>query len=564
MTQASVGDIGSERASARTEAMNSCIPSDREGFDCSQEVGSVTMHWKVVNDANGDPSSVRLLVQALTGGWISAGFPKPPGSGMVGAMVVQGSPKGIRQVELDGYLASSFKPAVIDGISDVEVSRNGGTTTLSMTLGSPINITKPLDMIAAYNSASDNLNISHSSNTRHSGVLNFMGGGLVSLPADQTPPITSEPTPADSERCAPSNLEGYDCSQVVDFSTLHWAVVNNANGEPFSVNVAITQVTSTPGWISMGFPISSGSGMIGGRAVQASSEGIRQVVLTSYSANAFTNTTIEGVSNPSYRRDGDMTTLAMTLSSPIDINKPVSMIIAANPSSADLTTAHPPSMRHPFEFNFLSGSSSVEASPKQPLWLSHGATMFIGWGLMIPAGVTAASSFRHHDPAWFQAHRYMNSAGLLVALVGLIIALAGLAPFGSSEKIVMSHGVIGLVVMCLGFIQPVMAYFRPHKGDPARVYFNFAHWAVGGTAVALGLINITTGTYILELLAPGRFTWVMCTWFAYLALALLTWVVLRIVRGTVWSKQATKDRVEKQPAHAQVGGQGLVNKAHPV
>ena len=44
---------------------------------------------------------------------------------------------------------------------------------------------------------------------------------------------------------------------------------------------------------------------------------------------------------------------------------------------------------------------------------------------------------------------------------------------------------IELYLSLLYLFQPIMALFRPHPGEPNRVYFNWAHWGVGTLAHTL-------------------------------------------------------------------------------
>ena len=44
------------------------------------------------------------------------------------------------------------------------------------------------------------------------------------------------------------------------------------------------------------------------------------------------------------------------------------------------------------------------------------------------------------------------------------------------------HPVLGVVATALCFVQPFMAFFRPHPGTSKRPIFNWAHWFVGNSA----------------------------------------------------------------------------------
>ena len=359
-------------------------------------------------------------------------------------------------------------------------------------------------------------------------------------------------------KCRPSRLPGFECSLDISGALLHWSnLPSTSAGAPASVNVAIHALQESSGWLSAGFPASPGSGMIGAHVLQgAPSTGLRRVELGAYSASAFVEAPSRSllgtsVTDEAVNVTNGATTLYFTINgdSGVDIRAPVPMIVAWNTRTDDLSSSHAASDRRAFEINFLSGEESAETSPKQKFWLLHGALMFLGWGLLVPAGVTAASSFKHEDPAWIKAHRALNASGLLAALAGFIVALVELRPF-FGEPVVSSHGIIGCVVMLLGCVQPVMAYFRPGKTDPNRVYFNYAHWSFGFSAVILGLANCATGTYLLGQL-NSALSWTMIAFLAYLVLGLVTYAALKFLSVSRWSKgTGAKDTA----AQAEAGG----------
>ncbi len=53
-------------------------------------------------------------------------------------------------------------------------------------------------------------------------------------------------------------------------------------------------------------------------------------------------------------------------------------------------------------------------------------------------------------PVWFQAHRYIQSSGLIVAIIGFILALSFVDKGSHFTK---PHHKLGLAVMILGILQ---------------------------------------------------------------------------------------------------------------
>ena len=137
----------------------------------------------------------------------------------------------------------------------------------------------------------------------------------------------------------------------------------------------------------------------------------------------------------------------------------------------------------------------------RPWYIGHGFCMLLGWGLMLPTGVLAARFLKHRPNAlWFKIHKNLQPTGLVVALVGFVIALTQFNVFvGEGGRALGAiHGGVGITVMTLGLLQPVNAYFRPHvhKGQPksaSRVRWECLHKNSGRTAVVLGVINAGIG-----------------------------------------------------------------------
>merc|ERR1712100_105602 len=97
-------------------------------------------------------------------------------------------------------------------------------------------------------------------------------------------------------------------------------------------------------------------------------------------------------------------------------------------------------------------SSSVDL----PTWLQlHIAFMYVGMGLLLPAGVLIAMSFRKGtDDAWFRYHRITVMIGLLFVLIGCLVAFFGVT--GTHLEDV--HQKLGVGVFVLALTQPLNAF----------------------------------------------------------------------------------------------------------
>ena len=79
-------------------------------------------------------------------------------------------------------------------------------------------------------------------------------------------------------------------------------------------------------------------------------------------------------------------------------------------------------------------------------------------------GVLIAHFLRHRDPTWFVIHRGIQFCGICFALSGFIIAVTQFSVFHPGYfAVAQAHGYMGCIVMTIGFLQPLNAYFRPHK-----------------------------------------------------------------------------------------------------
>lgn len=101
---------------------------------------------------------------------------------------------------------------------------------------------------------------------------------------------------------------------------------------------------------------------------------------------------------------------------------------------------------------------------------------------------------------WFMAHRLLMVLAVLFSIVAFILAMAekNLDPLNWDYVQKYNHPALGLATLVLAFIQPIIAFFRPHPGTPRRSIFNWAHWLVGNTAHILAIVTL----YMVSKLSP--------------------------------------------------------------
>ena len=147
-------------------------------------------------------------------------------------------------------------------------------------------------------------------------------------------------------------------------------------------------------------------------------------------------------------------------------------------------------------------------SDKQMKFEVHGILMLIAWGLFAPLGLvvarygkpaTAAEAMaKVTDPAppamWFVVHRACMYSAVVITLVASIISLATV-----EEHVNDAHKKIGVILTSVMLIQPVNAYFRPHKpkageaASSARVAWEWGHRWLGRALVGLSFASLISG-----------------------------------------------------------------------
>lgn len=130
----------------------------------------------------------------------------------------------------------------------------------------------------------------------------------------------------------------------------------------------------------------------------------------------------------------------------------------------------------------------------------HGILMMASWGFLLPIGTLAAvwggPHFSQLGPKAFKMHRGVQVVGLAVALIGVVYALGNIY---SSATSMPTHGVLGLIIMSVGVLQPLNALLRPHGTDskPRRLW-ELLHKNAGRAATVAGLINCIVGSALVK------------------------------------------------------------------
>ncbi|KAK1313945.1 hypothetical protein QJS10_CPA06g01454 [Acorus calamus] len=145
--------------------------------------------------------------------------------------------------------------------------------------------------------------------------------------------------------------------------------------------------------------------------------------------------------------------------------------------------------------NYAVGESSDEGEPYTRLRQGHGLLALLGWGVLIPIGVTIARYFKRHDPAWFYGHLSVQGIGFGLGLAGVITG------FSLEDKLsveVDTHKGLGIFILVLGCLQVMAVLARPGKGSKVRKYWNWYHHYLGRLCIAVAIGNIFYGIHLGE------------------------------------------------------------------
>ncbi|OAY78960.1 Cytochrome b561 and DOMON domain-containing protein, partial [Ananas comosus] len=81
----------------------------------------------------------------------------------------------------------------------------------------------------------------------------------------------------------------------------------------------------------------------------------------------------------------------------------------------------------------------------------HGILATFGWGILMPAGVTMARYFKHHDPLWFYSHISVQGVGFVLGAAGVLLGF-GLGDEGAAGN-ADTHRGLGVAIFVFGILQ---------------------------------------------------------------------------------------------------------------
>lgn len=178
---------------------------------------------------------------------------------------------------------------------------------------------------------------------------------------------------------------------------------------------------------------------------------------------------------------------------------------------------------------FLSVVGVVGAASKLLLRL-HGAFMIAAWIGTASLGILLARYYKQTwvgrqimgKDLWFTWHRTFMVLTWLLTMTGFILIFVELKAWSTERN---PHAILGICTTILCFIQPIMAFFRPHPGTPRRPVFNWLHWLVGNCAHIIGIVAIFFAVMLNKAELPEWMEYVLV---AYVAFHVLIHLILQI------------------------------------
>ena len=122
----------------------------------------------------------------------------------------------------------------------------------------------------------------------------------------------------------------------------------------------------------------------------------------------------------------------------------------------------------------------------RPLWKAHGILMIIAWVLVALCGTLQPRYYREMWPnsrpcglqVWFAVHRPLMFIATILFTIAFILAMvAAKGEYRQQPQLPQkAHPILGLIALILGWINPIISFFRCNPGAHYRPVFNWIHF----------------------------------------------------------------------------------------
>ncbi|XP_031756880.1 putative ferric-chelate reductase 1 isoform X2 [Xenopus tropicalis] len=210
------------------------------------------------------------------------------------------------------------------------------------------------------------------------------------------------------------------------------------------------------------------------------------------------------------------------------INSLYHIFLAYGSSSNGQVQYHGPSGRFISNSRIdLLAASNVTSGPYglDPLVKAHGSLMLIAWMTTGSLGMILARYFKVTGKqlvlgkaVWFQAHFFLMALTVCATIASFVLAFVKEQGWNYNLS---THAIIGCIVMCLAFFQPLIALFRPSPQSSRRFIFNWFHVINALVIKVLAVANLFLGLQVVS----HTYAWmpeVMGGFFAWEALAFIS------------------------------------------
>ncbi|CAD5182242.1 unnamed protein product [Musa acuminata subsp. malaccensis] len=148
--------------------------------------------------------------------------------------------------------------------------------------------------------------------------------------------------------------------------------------------------------------------------------------------------------------------------------------------------------------------SRRNGQPPNPLQLTpqlstqitvHAFLLWVSVGFLMPVGIIIIRvSHRVHCitklKALFYAHVIVQTVAILLATAAAVLSVINFENSFSN-----THQRLGAALYALIWIQPVVAFLRPHRGTKLRGVWYLLHWLLGTGVCVLGVANVYIGLH---------------------------------------------------------------------
>ncbi|PRW60222.1 Ferric-chelate reductase 1 [Chlorella sorokiniana] len=140
---------------------------------------------------------------------------------------------------------------------------------------------------------------------------------------------------------------------------------------------------------------------------------------------------------------------------------------------------------------------------------AHGWLAAIGWGVLVPAGIVMARSFKDLDRTWFHLHRILQTLGFVMGTVALGLGFAMAGGWEAKDSKYAVHRNLGMACTVLGALQFSAIVWRPAKHQRFRFAWELWHHWAGRAAAVVAIANIYYGC--IHMVDLGAWPWACYT-----------------------------------------------------